>query len=429
MLRWIRLSVLKMLPTTKLELSIAIYKLLENRTFDQGRLKGNLAQEVYQEASDGLNQHGLMERSSPEKREVVFVPPLDQNSFFAFSVDDLLKSSQRRQSAPAKFYLADIDFLYEGDYDNAPQTVRSYVDAVTLVGLFSALADHVVSKGTPKLIFFHGEKFELLLDYNQIDLAGLKGISSFAKEFINTEAHIEQKRTIVKSILLEMKKESDVDKFSIGLVMSRFDEFARRVSSSYQLYVSEFSFQKIKAEVEKSKFEALSKINKVFSDIQNQLLAVPVALIVVCGQMEASNGFSLKNFFILAGSLVFAIFMVFLILNQRNTLRTIFLEMTAEWDLIKGKHKAIKLKFDEPYRLLRKRYRYQTILLEAVGLVVLVSFAITVGMFFYYSEVGVVPVVSIAWLSILIFVYVMLRGLSIYCDPSLKESADDKEIV
>lgn len=354
------------------------------------------------------------------------MPPLDQNSFFAFSVDDLLQSSQRRQSAPAKFYLADTDFLYEGDYENAPQIVRSYIDAVTVVGLFSALADHVVPKGTPKLIFFHGEKFELLLDYMQEDLIGLKGVASFAKEFIDTETHVEQKKTIVKSILLEMEKEIDGNRFNVGLIMSRFDEFSRRVSSSYQLYVSEFSFQKIKAEVEKSKFEALSKINKVFSDIQNQLLAVPVALIVVCGQMEASNGFSLKNFFIMAGSLVFAIFMFFLILNQRNTLRTIFLEMTAEWDLIKGNHKAIKIKFDEPYRLLRKRYRYQSILLEAVGLVVLVSFAITVGMFFYYSEVNVVPVVAIVWLSILVVVYVMLRGLSIYCDPSLKENADDK---
>lgn len=418
---------LKMLPTTKLELTIAVYKLLENRLFDQGRLKGNLPQEVFQEASTELDRHGLLERSSPENREVVFLPPLDQNSFFAFSVDELLQSSQRRQSVPAQFYLADIDFLYEGDYESAPPTVRSYIDAVTLVGLFSPpLADHIVPKGVPKLIFFHGEKFELLLEYTQEDLAGLKGVATFAKDFINTEAHVEQKRTIVKSILLEMKKEIGAEKFHIGLIMSRFDEFSRRVSSSYQLYVSEFSFQKIKAEVEKSKFEALSKINKVFSDIQNQLLAVPVALIIVCGQMEAGNGFSLKNFFILVGSLVFAIFMFFLILNQRNTLRTIFLEMTAEWDLIKGKHNAVKIKFDEPYRLLRKRYRYQSILLEAVGLVVLISFAITLGMFFYYSEVGVVPWASISWLSILVVVYVMLRGLSIYCDPSLKENGEDK---
>lgn len=416
-----------MLPTTKLELTIAVYKLLENRAFDQGRLKGFLPQEIFQEASDALDLHGLLERSVPERREVVFLPPLDQNCFFAFSVDDLLKSSQRRQAVPAKFYLADTDFLYEGDYDNAPQMVRSYVDAVTLVGLFSPpLADHIVPKGVPKLIFFHGEKIELLLEYTQADLTGLKGVAAFAKDFINTEAHVEQKKTIVKSILLEMKKEVEADKFSVGFIMSRFDEFARRVSSSYQLYVSEFSFQKIKAEVEKSKFEALSKINKVFSDIQNQLLAVPVALIIVCGQMEAGNGFSLKNFFIMAGSLVFAIFMFFLILNQRNTLRTIFLEMAAEWDLIKGKHNAVKIKFDEPYRLLRKRYRYQTILLEAVGLVVLVSFAITVGMFFYYSNVDAVPAVAIAWLSIVVVVYILLRGLSIYCDPSLKESSDDK---
>ena len=415
-----------MLPTTKLELAIAVYKLLDAPIFEHGRIKGRLLPEVFEEASRSLEEHELLERATSVSREVVFLPPLEQNSFFAFSVDELLNSSQRSQSIPAKFYLADIDFLYDGDYANAPQTVRSYIDAVTLVQLFSPLADHVIPKGTPKLIFFHGEKFELLLEYAKQDLAGLKGIDGFAKEFINSSAHIDQKKTIVKSILLEMKKEAGAEDFHVGFVMLRFEEYARRVSSSYQLYVSEFSFQKIKAEVEKSKFEALSKINKVFSEIQNQLLAVPVALIVACGQMEAADGFSLKNFFIMAGALVFALFMFFLILNQRNTLRSIFLEMTAEWDLIKGNHNAVKIKFDEPYKLLRRRYRYQSILLEVVGLVVFISFSITVGMFFYFSDVDVVPWVSIIWLSLLIVNYILLRGLSIWCDTSLRENCDDK---
>lgn len=350
------------------------------------------------------------------------MPPLEHNAFFAFSLDDFLSTSQRRQSVPAKFYLADIDYLYDGDYDGSPEVVRSYVDAVKLIGLLSPpLADHIVPKGAAKLIFFHGEKIELFLDYSPEEMSCLNGVASFSQEYINTETHVEQKRTIVKSILLEMKKEVGDDKLHAGLIMSRFEEFARRVSSSYQLYVSEFSFQKIKAEVEKSKFEALSKINKVFSDIQNQLLAVPVALVVVCGQMEVVNGFSLKNVFILAGSFVFAIFMLFLILNQRSTLATIFLEMTAEWDLIKGKHNAVKLKFDAPYKLLRSRYRYQAILLELVGLVVLVSFGVALGVFFYYSEMEVVPWQEIIWTSIAIVSYVVFRAVSLFCDPSLRD--------
>lgn len=413
---------LKMLPTTKIELAVAVYKILVNRTLEQGRLRGNLSEEVFEEARVKLEQFGMLQSSSPANREVLFMPPLEQNAFFAFSLEDLLATSQRRQSVPAKFYLADIDFLYDGDYEGAPQVIRSYVDAVTLTGLFSPpLADHIVPKGAAKLIFFHGEKIELSLDYNRQEMSCLSGVTSFAQEYIRTETHVEQKRTIVKSILLEMKKEVGGERFHIGLIMSRFEEFARRVSSSYQLYVSEFSFQKIKAEVEKSKFEALSKINKVFSDIQNQLLAVPVALVVACGQMEAASGFSLKNFFILVGSLVFAIFMLFLILNQRNTLSTIFLEMTAEWDLIKGKHNAVKLKFDAPYKLLRSRYKYQAVLLEVVGLVVLVSFGVALGMFIYYSEQGVTPWSAITLISIAVVAYVIFRAVSLFCDPSLRE--------
>lgn len=416
---------LKMLPTTKIELAIEVYKLLENRTLENGRLRGTLPCEVFEEAVTKLERLEMLQSSSAENREVLFMPPLEQNAFFAFSLDDLLSTSQRRQSIPAKFYLADINYLYEGDYEAAPPEVCSYLDAVTLVELFSPpLADHVVPKGAAKLIFFHGEKIELFLEYSPEEMSCLSGVSAFAKDYIKTETHVEQKRTIVKSILLEMKKEVGEGRFHVGLIMSRFEEFARRVSSSYQLYVSEFSFQKIKAEVEKSKFEALAKINKVFSDIQNQLLAVPVALIVVCGQMEVVDGFSLKNFFILVGALVFAVFMLFLILNQKNTLATVFFEMTAEWDLIKGKHNAVKLKFDAPYKLLRVRYRYQSMLLEVVGLVVLISFGVALVMFFYFSDKGAVPWGAITWTSIGILSYVVLRAVSLFCDPSLREGGD-----
>ena len=116
-----------MLPTTKLELAIAVYKLLANRVFEHGRIKGNLDAEVFPQAVNELTRHELLERSSVENREVVFLPPPDQSSFFAFSVEDLLRTSQRRQAAPAKFYLADIDFLYEGNYETAPPIVRSYM--------------------------------------------------------------------------------------------------------------------------------------------------------------------------------------------------------------------------------------------------------------------------------------------------------------
>ena len=412
-----------MLPTTKLELAIAVYKKLRGPTYEFGRITGFLHADVFQVMVEELEKHELLERHEAASGLVVFQPPSEINCFFAFSLEDLLSGNQRRQSVPDKFYIADQDYLYEGDASAAPSDIKGYVAAVTLVKVFAPpFSDHIVTKGNPKVIFFHGERFELALSYSESDLCRLSGVDEFVKGFINSDAHVEQKKTIVKSVLLEMSKEIPSNNLYLGFVMARFEEFVRRVSSSYQLYVSEFSFQKVKAEVEKSKFEALAKINKVFSDIQNQLLAVPAALIVVCGQMDALNTLPLKNLFILLGSFVFTVFMFFLILNQKNTLRTIFSEIKAEWNLIKGNHKAVKVKFDEPYKLLRKRYRYQYVMLEVVAFLVLLSFFITLGVYFYYDEGGVILGGAVAWSSIFLVCYVVFRTIDAFMDSSLRES-------
>lgn len=408
-------------PKNKLDLAVHAHRLLSQRSFASGRVRGELPPENFANIVADLEVADLLTDQDPDNCIVEFLAPYAMNAFFATSMDDLLTHSQRRQVAPGRFYLADEDYIYERGCVEPPEVILRYLDAIKFISLLIPLADYYVEKGKPKLVFLNGDKVEVYLEYCATDLGALSGLSNFISEYIHTETHVEQKATIIKAVLLEMSSEIS-DELTIGLIFSRFEEFSRRVSSSYQLYVSEFSFQKIKAEVEKSKFEAVAKINKVFSDIQNQLLAIPVALVIVCGQMEIVNSFSIKNFFILVGAFVFSLFMFFLVMNQKNTLKTIFFEINSEWDLIRGKHKAIKLKFDEPYRLLRKRYIYQFVLLESIGGVVCASFSITMAMYFYSSSMGASFSAELAWPAIMFFVYVLCRGVFVFCDSSIRKN-------
>ncbi|WP_017907040.1 hypothetical protein, partial [Pseudomonas asplenii] len=214
--------------------------------------------------------------------------------------------------------------------------------------------------------------------------------------------------TIIKSVLLEFHNEFD-KKLSTGLIAEKFEEFYRRVSSSYQLYVSEFSFQKIKAEVEKSKFEFITRINKVFSDIQNQLLVVPASLILVGSQYETSNSMTLKNLIIFCGAIAFAAFMMLLILNQRNTLLSILNEINNELQLIKQKHSSVKLQFDDQYKLLETRFLYQYILLEIVSLIVALALAAASALFFYFSNNKEIPIEICLVIAFALFVYAFVR--------------------
>jgi hypothetical protein len=98
----------------------------------------------------------------------------------------------------------------------------------------------------------------------------------------------------------------------------------------YRLFVSNFSYDKVRSELEAAQVEYTAKIHKVFTDIQNQLLTIPVATVVVATQMELATGSD--QFWIdtavLMGSFIFVILVGFLVCNQKHTLDTLEKEIT-----------------------------------------------------------------------------------------------------
>lgn len=374
------------MPKSRLELSVEIFRSLADRTVSRARARGVAKESDLSAFVRELEQAGLLVSSNEETKVIEFSAISLTEEFFAESLSDLTAGTTRKKRCPREFYIADTDYLH-GEPDNNPSpNVQAYLDTVCLVEALGKVADHGKEITSRSLIFFHKEKIELHIDYNPENIKPIPSLRRFIDQYIDDEIHADQKKTILKSVLHELSKEFEGRKLDIGLINEIFDEFARRVSSGYQLYVSEFSYQKVRAEIEKSKFDFITKINKVFSDIQNQLLTVPAALIIAGSQFEASDHVTLKNILILSGALAFTIFMLLLIVNQRNTLTSISNEVDNEWKLIKKKHNAIKDQFDVQYHSLESRYRHQYMLLEVVALIVILACIATILLFNYNSS-------------------------------------------
>ena len=138
--------------------------------------------------------------------------------------------------------------------------------------------------------------------------------------------------------------------------------------------------------LEKEKLDATTKLNKVFSDVQNQLLAIPAALILVGGQMEDAGGsWTSKNIVIWLGCLVFAILMNLLIRNQCHTLQAVKQEIDQQWLQIKGKYHSVADRFESSYGQLNHRYRHQIWLIRVISLLVSISLAVSTGMLLWFS--------------------------------------------
>jgi hypothetical protein len=225
----------------------------------------------------------------------------------------------RRRSVPSLFTVRDLGYTHGRDKE-VPPLVQHYVDAVQLWKCMASFADHERDGGT-HLLFIKSfdSKLWLTADYAATDLQPLPKLNDFAKQYFEDEHHQDQKRNIVRAALLETFKNKASVRFDE--LLSSFVDFADRVRSSYTLYTQDFSFEKLRSEVDKQNREDTLRLNKTFSDIQNQLLALPAALLAA-GAAIKENSWS-TNLPVLLGVGIFMWVIRQLVANQQSSIDAI----------------------------------------------------------------------------------------------------------
>src|SRR5699024_6171954 len=199
---------------------------------------------------------------------------------------------------------------------------------------------------------------------------------SWLEDFLQGEGNGEKKKVFVRHALIEMFK--GYEAISLADLLMRLGELVNHIKDDYGLYLSDFSFQKVKDEVERQKLEFLQKFNAAFSGIQNQLIAVPAALLLAGASIVQKSGWHLENILILLAYGVFAAFMTLTIRNQRNTLEAINDQVDEHKQQIEREHLGLSERFEESYDKLGGRYKHQKNLLRVVdGLIALSLLIIT----------------------------------------------------
>jgi hypothetical protein len=368
------------LPEDKLDFSVFLYRKLQNKKIYGGNnVSGVLPRDIdFFQIIERLDSFERLISSSEETRTIDFTVSVN----FVSSVISLTSNPATMVKVPNKFYVADLDFYYPDDSYDEHLDIKKYLDACKLFSILELISDHLGGVGTVKKPIFLGRhKVEVLPSYRFESLRVLDGLKEIEKEYIQSDVHKEQKILIIKTVIQELF----CGETSFDLVLRKFDEISHRIIDGYQLYISEFSFQKIKADIEKEKLDATIKLNKVFSDIQNQLLAVPAALILSGGQMTDNSEWSSKNFSIWLGVLIFSIFMDMLVRNQVNTLNAVDEEIKIQRRQIEEKHRAVAHQFADVYDSISKRHAYQHTLLIIVSLLVSISLGVCTWLLILYS--------------------------------------------
>jgi hypothetical protein len=348
----------------KIRLLRTAYKRLSGTTFEGASVVGELeASEENCRLVEQLDNLNLVFPTNEFKlpapglrHRLELTVPRDKGAFFAQSLDDLLESQlSARHEAPNIFYLADSDEICGPSLAPVSNRASYYLQALKAVSLLKIIADYGdQSTGVLKLVFLQREKLEVPILYTTSSLRGLEKLDEWLS-LLSDDIHREQRRTIFRTVLFDELRAVDARERFVKF-LAAFENFFSRFQDNYQLYVAEFSFEKIATEVTEKKLDYVLKLNKSFSDIQNQLLAIPVAVILSGGQMEAAGGVTIKNTVVFIGVFVFALLMALLVRNQLDNVAAIGREIKDQRDRLRGKHKGeVVAKISSSYDELGKR--------------------------------------------------------------------------
>lgn len=309
------------LPTDPHDFALWLFDNLESlaRVGDsalwEGRLPDDLDFAAIEEHLENLPK-SLAGACRVDARTIGFYP---SNANVYEDTRELLGVASNRSRIPARFTVRDSGFTHPPATTTAtvPEPIAQYMDAVRLLSVLDKLAD--VRNGGLLFVSSHEAQLTILPEFGHDDLCPLASFPRFAVEFSSEESHADQKRSIIRATLIEQFRPHR--SVTMAEVLAKFEAIATDARHSLAMYMAEFSVAKVRGEVERQNLDDTISLNKILADIQNQLLALPAAILLAGATIKA--GETLRNYAVLFGVVVFTIFVWILASNQRHSIDAI----------------------------------------------------------------------------------------------------------
>jgi hypothetical protein len=304
----------------------------------------------------------------------------------AHSLSDLLAQGASF-AEPKRYYLIEEGFA-NGDA-NTPEKIERYRKVLKFIDLLKECADYV-DEATGELIFIKGGKFAVPVTFttNQLASIDLAKVDRLLAHFTD-DTHKTQKLAILTNSALSLIEITPVRK-RLSTLLLEIAELTAKFSDGYKIFIADFSYDKVRDKFEEAKVENSGKLHKIFSDIQNQLLAIPVATVIVATQMKASSDQPAKiaNTALLTGAWIFAILFSILWFNQLRTLRTLESEIKRQEKVLTEDYESIGVMFNDMFNPLYNRIRNQKILL---GFIICLVIGGLGASHYFYSKISSLP--------------------------------------
>lgn len=301
---------------------------------------------------------------------------------FAPSLDVLLKRPRARMVEPANY------FLVNAARQDVAELLARYRSALSFVNLLGESAAYLDIEQA-QLVFIKDGKFVVPVEYRVNDLTSLD-ISSMTRllEAFGQDLHRDQKLAILAEEVIGLTLlHPPATRFSA--LLSSLEKLADRFFAGYKLFASSFSYQKIRNEIEEAGLEYTGKIHKVLTDIQSQLLTIPVATVIVATQLRETstfNGQFWSNCAVLLGAVIFAVLLSLMIRNQKTTLSVTAKEIDRQRRTMRNQFPDAVATFDDVFSALDVRITGQYSTLRVVRILLWLGLISAIVAFFILTR-------------------------------------------
>jgi len=227
------------------------------------------------------------------------------------------------------FYIYDIDSSQVAENKN----LAKHKSIINLINSLKYIAKHsYFNAGVYNAIIFREDK-SLFLSF-EFKVNTVLSIKESEVEIINNisnifcEAVSEKKLLFINELINFLTKVNDESQRFIYL-LSNISDFYEKSTNAYQYYLRDFSYNKLKLELDSTALEFAQKIQSVINESQTKLIAIPTVFVLAFISFDYSDLLSNKNIFTIISLFIFAILIQLFLNNQFSTLRFINENITS----------------------------------------------------------------------------------------------------
>ena len=284
------------------------------------------------------------------------------------------------------FFLRD-NFFYSKDLP-VPPDVAAYRSVLSFIRILQDSA-YYLDENSETLIFYKTGRFEIPVKYGYQDIVKFDALAlEQLHSLMSDRLHGDQKQHLLAETVIELtEKMHTSDRFAY--LVCNIDELYKKTIIGYNLFSTDFTYEKAKEEVHTFKLESTARLHKIISEIQTQLLGIPIATFVALSQIKETNSLDAQfavNTIIFFGAVIFCVLLGGLIFNQKLTLDTIEHDIKRQYEVFKKRFASAPEAYVPVFRGICTRLTFQFAALLLITILTFVVLAISLVFYIVYTR-------------------------------------------